>query len=251
MAEAILLGTGRAVPTRTQENTYLVLAGEQHTLMVDCGGSPFRRLLKAGVSPTRLTAMILTHFHPDHVYGAPSLLLATWVAGRRAPLDVYGPEDTLARLRALMDLHQIGSWPEMYPIRYHPVALETGAPVLENEDFAITAAPGQHFIPVIGLRVFNRRSGAALVYGADTEPCEAIQTLAKDADILIHEATGERPGHSSAAQAGAVAAAAGVRHLALVHYDVEATPRRLLRAQALAAFDGKITVARDFTRLAW
>jgi ribonuclease BN (tRNA processing enzyme) len=42
-----------------------------------------------------------------------------------------------------------------------------------------------------------------------------------------------------------------VRHLALVHYDVEATPRRLLRAQALAAFDGKITVARDFTRLAW
>jgi ribonuclease Z len=92
MPEVILLGTGRALPTASQENTYMVLAGRHGLVMVDCAGAPFRSLLKARLDPARLSALIITHFHPDHAYGVPSLLLSLWLAGRSETLDLCGPE---------------------------------------------------------------------------------------------------------------------------------------------------------------
>jgi ribonuclease Z len=251
MAEVIMLGTGRAVPTARQENTYFVVAGRQHTLLVDCAGAPYRRLLRARVDPMRLTALVLTHNHPDHVYGVPSLLLTLWLIGRREPLDVCGPDAVITAVRGMMALYESHMWPGMFALRYHGIALETGAPVITNEEFEVTAAPGVHFIPTVGLRFTEQQTGAVFVYSADTEPCDAIQTLARGANLLLHEATGDGTGHSSAAQAGAVAQAAGVGRLVLTHYDRHETPPVLLRRDARRAFNGRVSVARDFSRYEW
>jgi ribonuclease Z len=83
----------------------------------------------------------------------------------------------------------------------------------------------------------------------DTRPCAAAVELARDADVLVHEATfgesrramaGER-GHSTAAQAAEVARAAGARRLLLTHFSAryqegsEETVEDLLR-EARAVF---------------
>jgi len=209
MTEAIFLGTGAAVPSLKQENTYIALVGEHHTVLIDCGGSPYRQSLQAGLDLSQLDTLILTHFHPDHVYGLPALLLALYLTGRQSPLDIYASAETSQSAQVMLTLYHTERWPAMFAIRHHIIAPAPGSPVLNSADFKITAAPVKHVIPTIGLRVLNRLSGNVLAYSSDTEPCRGVQLLAQNANLLIHEATGAKPGHSSAAQAGVVAQRAG------------------------------------------
>ena len=73
-------------------------------------------------------------------------------------------------------------------------------------------------IPTIGIRVECKKPGRVLAYSCDTEPCEQTVRLSEGADILIHEAGGASFGHSSAEQAGEIAAKAEVGKLYLIHY---------------------------------
>jgi len=239
------------VPSPSQENTYFALVGQLSVLLIDCAGSPYRRLLKARIDPARISALIITHFHPDHVYGLPSFLLSSWLAGKKTPLDIHGPEAAIERAEQMMELYSYGSWRGMFPLQYHAIALTAGAAVLSDEDFEVTAAPGAHFIPAVGLRVRDRDTGAVFAYSSDTEPTSQIEELARGARLLIHEATGEGPGHSSAEQAGIVAQRAGVQQLALIHYDPAVTPPRQMLRDARRHFGGHVSLARDFRRFEW
>jgi ribonuclease Z len=99
------------------------------------------------------------------------------------------------------------------------------------------------------------RRGRRLVLAGDTAPCEMTRLVAFEADLLVHEATflDEEAGraaetrHSTARQAGELAAAAGVHMLALTHVS----PRyggAELRDEARAAFENTV-VPRDFDRI--
>ena len=46
----------------------------------------------------------IAHFHPDHVFGIPILLMNIWLLGRADPLPVYGLQDVLERFQAMMEL---------------------------------------------------------------------------------------------------------------------------------------------------
>jgi ribonuclease Z len=92
---------------------------------------------------------------------------------------------------------------------------------------------------VIGLKVESRTSGQFVVYSCDTEPCESIFELSKGAELLLHEANGEGPGHSSAEQAATIANDAGARSLVLVHLPQGMNERKI---------EGAVNIFRD-TRL--
>jgi len=90
------------------------------------------------------------------------------------------------------------------------------------------------------------------VYSSDTEPCDAVATLARGAHTLIHEATfSERRTrgvgvHSTAAQAGEIAARAGVRRLILAHIDVaHHGDLEAHRDEARSRFAGEVEVAQE------
>jgi len=90
------------------------------------------------------------------------------------------------------------------------------------------------------------KSDKVLAYSCDTEPCLAVEELAAEADVLIHEATGQSPGHSSAAQAGEIAKKAQALSLYLIHYDIRSDDPQRLVTEAQNTFDGPITLAEDF-----
>ncbi|HEY4691305.1 MAG TPA: MBL fold metallo-hydrolase [Anaerolineae bacterium] len=244
MARLVLLGTSAAVPDASHENTYMVLQGPGGAVMIDCGGSPIGRLEQAGVPHASLNAVIITHIHPDHAYGLPMLLMGLWLLGRTARLPVYALGTVSARLNSVMDAYDWGDWPRFYPVDFAPIEERVGAPVLENADFRITAARNEHMVPTIGVRIENKATGFVTVYSSDTAPCEAILTLARGADVLIHEAAGATPGHSNAMQAGEIARQAEAKKLVLVHYQVHADPSALA-AEAQATFGGPVEVAQD------
>ena len=196
----------------------MLAAETDHSLLlVDCGGDVVQRACAVGALLHNLSALILTHAHPDHVSGFPLFMEKLWLSGRREPIPVCGVAPALDQARRSFETFDTSGWEGMPEIQWREVLLEDDADVWSDEYFRVTGAPGIHGVPVTALRIEARNDGGVVTYSADTEPCDSVVRLAHGSDILVHEATGRFEGHSDAEQAADVAARAGVGRLLLVH----------------------------------
>ena len=243
MPKLVILGTAHAIPDENHDNTHLALIGDGRQVLIDCSGNSVVQLKKAGIELNGLTDIFLTHFHPDHVAGIPSLLTSMWLLGRRDPLTIYGLEYTLNSLKGLLGFYEWDIWPNIFTVNFHALPAENLTLALQTDEFRIFTSPVEHLAPTIGLRIEATQTGMILAYSCDTEPCDAVVELANQADILLHEATGEYHGHSSAAQAGIIAARAGVDRLYLIHYDPQ---DETLASQAQKEYPGPVIRTEDF-----
>ena len=109
-----------------------------------------------------------------------------------------------------------------------------------------------HGLECVGFRVEQGR--AVAVFAADTRPCPQVVEHAGAADLLVHEAYAPEGdaelahalGHSTAAEAGAAARAAGARRLVLTHFRVSrfSDPKELA-IEAQVTFGRSVEVAND------
>ncbi len=245
MPDLIVLGTAASVPDAEHDTIGLVLRGPDWAVPVDCGGSPVHKLARHGVRPDHIRAVILTHCHADHLYGLPMLVQGLWLNGRKDPLPLYGPRETLAVAHRLLTLFQLTRQPGMFVLEWRSVPLVPGCRVLDIEGVRITATPTVHAdVQTIALRFDCVATGRSIVYSSDTEPCPALVRLATGADLLLHEATGNYRGHSSPAGAAAVARQAGAARLVLIHYPVQGVDLDRWRLAA-NEFPGEVALASD------
>lgn len=249
MPKLIILGSANAVPAENHENTHMVLVGKERRLLIDCVSNPILRLERAGVDPNTVTDLILSHFHPDHVSGVPLLLMDTWLMGRRQPLNVYGLDHTIDRTQQVMAAYAWEKWPNFFPVNFVRLPDDERTILYECEEWRVLSFPVCHLIPTIGVRIEFPLSGKILAYSSDTEPCQQVVRLAENADVLIHECTGASPGHSSASQAGEVAAEAGARSLLLIHYHARGIDPEHLTVEARKTFGGEVKLAQDFMEI--
>lgn len=266
------LGTAGAIPSAERDTTSLVFVADGGALLVDCGGSPVQKLRLAGVDPLALRFVLLTHIHPDHAYGLPSLVQNLFLLGRTEELGVFCRPEHVAPLRTLLELFGLWQRPGTFPVALRALDLREGARAFELGPLGVSTSPNDHgTMPNVAVRVdvrAERRSGGeasgemvvdvagrprSVVYSSDTRPCDAVVALARGADTLIHEATfperdrGRFGAHSTAAEAGEVAARAGVRRLILAHIEAEyhdALPA--LVAEARTRFGGLVEIAQEF-----
>lgn len=247
MAKLIFLGTAAAVADTKHENTHLAIVTENRLLLIDCPGNPVVRMQQVGFNLTnRLTDLLLTHFHPDHVSGFPLLLQTLWLLGRSEPLHVYGLDFTIHQAQRLFNLYDWETWTDLFPLVYHNIPEEEMYMALDTNELRLYTSPASHYLPTLASRVELASGQFSVAYSCDTRPCQAVTRLAEGVDILIHEATGAHTGHSSAAQAGEVARQAGAKSLYLIHYPVwESDPTPLVR-DAKAEFDGEVHLAQDY-----
>jgi ribonuclease Z len=246
MPKVIILGSSNAIPDEDHENSHMALVGAERLILIDCVNNPIVRLRKAGLEIENITDLILTHFHPDHVSGVPLLLMDLWLLGRKEELRIYGLDFTLDRLETMMDLYGWDTWPNFFPVQMHRLAEEAMTLVQENEQWKIFSSPVKHIIPNIGLRIEFPESGKVFAYSGDTEPTPEVVQLAKDANLLIHEATGASLGHTDAAQAGQIATSAGAEQLFLIHYANGKFKDNGIVAKAAQEFSGPVGLAEDF-----
>jgi ribonuclease Z len=249
MVKVIILGSSNAVPTLAGENTHMLLVGQERMLLIDCVSNPIVRLEKAGIDFNNLTDIIVTHFHPDHASGIPLLLMDMWLMGRQAPLKIYGLHYTLDRVETMMNLYNWSEWPHFFPVVFYRLPSDEMTPVLNCQDFIVHSSPVHHMIPNIGLRIKFPRNQKVMAYSCDTEPCNEVVRLSNDVDVLIHEATGESPGHSSAKQAGEIAQKAGAKKMYLIHYPTGRFERSDLVQEAKSVFQGEVELAKDFMEI--
>ncbi len=231
MPTLYLLGTGAAFSDAHRTTTMLALGDGTSTLVVDCGGDVVQRMLAAKIDLTTLDALLLTHEHIDHVSGFPLFMERIWLGGRTAPIAVYGIPPALDQARRCFESFDTSRWTGLPDIHWHPFPETEDALVLDNATWHVTASPGIHSVPVVGLRVVHKETGGVVAYSCDTEPSPAISCMAYEADVLVHEATGDFPGHSTLEQAAGVAAEAKAKRLLLVHLPPGLTEDDLTEAR--------------------
>ncbi len=251
------LGVAAALPDAYHANSYLAVVGKAGYWLVDCADGPIPRLSRAGLDPLSVQGVIFTHFHPDHVYGLPAYLVGLFLLTMEryhvwtAPLPIYARPEVLSQIKALLGLFSAQEWLSRVPLAFNPVRPEIGAPVAETTDFVIDAAPTEHSTPSLALRFVARSTGRAFVYSGDTLPSASVETLARGASLLFHEATNSDIGHSRPDAAGMVAGRAGAKHLVLIHYRSTVSAMTHALAEARRTFSGPVELAQEFQPYLW
>ncbi len=237
--QVTVLGGCGAWPDRGRPCSGYLVEHESFSLLVDPGYATFSALLEH-TTAAAIDAVYVTHGHPDHCVDLNPLLRArVLVEEGLSPLPVYAPRGALDAVLAL-------DRPGMLDPGYTLHELDGGEP-LRFGPFAAETRLLPHFLPNLGLRL--EAGGRVLAYTGDTGPSPEVGRLARDADLLLAEATyadevpaDSREHLSSAAVAGEHAAAAGARRLLLVHLQPGTDPEAALAA-ARSRCEAEVLVA--------
>lgn len=150
--ELTFLGTGSAVPTKRRNHPAMLLKYKDENILIDCGEGTQRQFRKAGLNPGKISRILITHWHGDHVLGLPGLLQTMFFNGRNEKLEIYGPKGTKQKLKELMHvflkgyLELKGSLDKRFEVIAHEV--EEGI-IFENEDFFVSTMRAYHSVPAV------------------------------------------------------------------------------------------------------
>ncbi|MGD1051242.1 MAG: MBL fold metallo-hydrolase [Solirubrobacteraceae bacterium] len=224
---------------------YLVEAGPR-CLLMDCGSGVFAKL-RSVCDYTKVDAVIVSHLHADHTLDLVPFAYALTVGPERgsARPRLYAPPGARAAWRRLCSAwgsdRLIETAFELH--EYDP------AGELEIDGLRVRFQPVPHYVATYAISL-QQEGGGRLVFSADCGPNDEIVDFARDADLLLIEATlmepegdaDDPPGHLTAADAGAIGRRAGVERIVLTHYSDELDPAVVL-ARAEAAFGGSVELA--------
>ena len=104
MIKITFLGTSDSIPSAERNHTAILLTYYGENILVDCGEGTQRQFRKAGLNPCRITRILITHWHADHILGIPGLLKTLVLSGYNKTLFIYGPRGTKILMKALLKL---------------------------------------------------------------------------------------------------------------------------------------------------
>lgn len=243
-----ILGAGTAIPARGHSPAGLYVRTRTEHLLFDAGPGTVQRLLTTGTTIFDLDRVFLTHYHLDHCLDLASLLFALRIPqpARLKPLTVYGPPG-LGRLYRRLN-RAFNGW--LTPRTYRLALKELKEKTLKLPDCTVTSRWMRHTTPALGYRL--EIPGQRLAYSGDTDACEAIVELGRNAHLLILECShpdGKKvAGHLTPTECGRLAEQANCRHLALTHF-YPVFKGYNIRRRVRTHFRGRLTLAKDLTTI--
>jgi ribonuclease Z len=201
-----LCGTGSPFPDPSRAGPCTAVIAGDRLFVVDAGEGSARNMGYMGLPAGTMEALLLTHFHSDHIDGLGPFMLQHWgMTTATTPLPIYGPTgvDTLVdgfRAAYVYDygyrvahhgekiMPSGGSGGKGMPFNLPAVGQGDTVVVLDNKGLKITAFRVNHapIEPAVGYR-FDYK-GRSVVITGDTKLTPTVATVAQGADILVHEA---------------------------------------------------------------
>ena len=197
-----VLGSGDPFVKHSQASASLLIEvgnPERDLFFFDLGSGALANYNGLGLPVTATTKVFLTHLHADHVGDMPTLVWSLAKAGRRDPVEVWGPAGETPELGTRAYAEHLGAahaW-DMQSLRGHPgqsgahtevteVPWDRTATVYDRNGVRVSSFPVIHILNgSVGYRLdYNGRS---VVFSGDTRPCHPLVDACDGADLLIHE----------------------------------------------------------------
>ncbi|MFA5176263.1 MAG: ribonuclease Z [Candidatus Nanoarchaeia archaeon] len=224
----IFLGTAAMQPTKDRSLFSIILNYNEESIMIDCGEGTQRQMKIAGLKPTKLTKILISHMHGDHLFGLPGLMQYLRANDYQKTLEIYGPSKLKDFLSCVIKTGTIEE-----NIKYNINEIKEGI-IYSGKDFSIKALKLDHtgicygfqfiehdkrkidlsYLKKFGLKqhpiLKNLQQGKDIIWDGkkisankatklikgkkiafilDTKLCKNCYELAKDSDVLISEAT--------------------------------------------------------------
>ncbi len=245
-----VVGSGTLVPSARRSTPALALRAGEAQITVDGGSGTLRRQAELGIDFRRTTLLLFSHIHPDHTLDLLHFLFAAkYTPGytRADPVEIAGPEGFAGFVERLRDGYR--GWTD---------GGAAGLAVRELRDrerfragpVEIEAVALRHPVRNLGYR-FRTGEGGTAAFTGDTGDCPELVELARDADLLVAECSGDAAhpaeGHLTAPEAGRAAARGGAGQLVLTHlYPLPDDRARV--AEAAREFTGPVVLGEDGMR---
>jgi len=182
----------------------VVLAGD-HLYIVDAGQGSVRNVALMGFQMGKVEAVLLTHFHSDHIADLGEIMMQRWVGGSNdKPVDIIGPQGVETVVEGFNLAYSLD---DGYRVEHHgaatvppsgaggvarPFSLSTeedaSVVVIDDGELKVTAFKVNHapVEPVVGYR-FDYK-GRSLLISGDTVPCRSLQQQAQGVEVLLQAA---------------------------------------------------------------
>jgi len=203
--KVVLLGTGTPVPDPDRSGPATAIVVDDAAYIVDMGPGVVRRAKAAvlnrhisALEPANLKVVFVTHLHSDHTAGYSDLILTGWTAGRRTPLEVYGPTGLQTMTEHILQAYRIDIQtrtnsegdqrrnPEGWKVNAHEI--KQGV-IYKDSKVTVSAFPTKHAMESYGYR-FDTPDRSVVIAG-DTSPTAETVKACDGCDVLIHEARAE------------------------------------------------------------
>ncbi|MGE8205152.1 MBL fold metallo-hydrolase [Heyndrickxia sp. NPDC080065] len=234
-----VIGPWGGYPKVNSASSGYLLEHDGFHLLMDCGSAVLSKLQKY-IKPEKLDAVIISHYHPDHIADIGvlqhALIISKYLNNNINTLPIYGHNE---------DKHGFQS------LFFDEVSV--GVEYKENQElhigpFKVTFLRTKHPVPCFAMRI--EAGNQILVYTADSSYLDSFSSFAADADILLCECNlygdmdGSAAGHMTSFEAGEIAQVAGVKHLILTHLPQYGNLEQL-KTEAAAKFSGNIQFAEE------
>jgi len=197
-------------------NTSLLVETDTSSILLDCGFTAASAFWNVTDKPLDLDALYITHFHGDHYFGIPALLVRSVEEGRSKRLTILGPTGIEDRVVHLMEMAYSNVMAKMaFKLFFVECSPDED---FRHSGFRFRFAQNDHSMPCLSIRLDYE--GKSLFYSGDGSPTDATLALATGCNLIIHESYSlepHTPGHGTVDSSMEFARKTQAPALALVH----------------------------------
>jgi len=256
MIELCFLGTGGSIETPERDNTSLLINYDENLMLIDCAGSVFKKITKLGFDPCKISSIIVTHVHPDHVYGLPIFVHSLML--EEIQINLYGSEETVCFCRRLLDLFNLQKDKIKYRINF--VALNPGENFNIGRSLQVSSMKIPHGSSSLAFHFYFEDGKKEMIYSGDTPLYPPLFREAEEIDLLIHDCCAPkrifnkypyvRTKHTNSLELGSYSRQARVKCLIPCHffgefdYSIVEVEREIRKN-----YKGKLIIPEDLMRV--
>lgn len=257
MTELCFLGTGGSVATEERDNTSFLLSHERRLILIDCPGGVLQKIKRLNFDPRKVNSILVTHIHPDHVYGLPSFVHSLMLD--ECLISLYGSDETVIFCRKLLDLFHLQD--EKIKTRIDFVSLKPDQIFDLIDSVKCTSLKVSHSTSSLAFHFYFDRDKKELVYSGDTPSDPLLFQEAARKDYLIHDCSApsrffkKDPSlskmHTNSLELGYFSQRSGVKCLIPCHFfgELEFSLSEIEK-EIRSSYKGELIIPEDFERIA-